>query len=144
MTLLWLGNQRAVEYHPTLALAGDLGHPAHLVPDIDPPSGTVFSLAVRAAGLVREALAGLGLAGAVKTSGPKGVHILVPVHGATAEDAAAATRAIATRAERLDPACSRRCSSASRCRTATDSLSSRLVSASWVSRPPTSHWLAAL
>ena len=24
-TLLWLANQRAVEYHPTLSLAGDLG-----------------------------------------------------------------------------------------------------------------------
>jgi DNA ligase D-like protein (predicted polymerase) len=103
-TLLWFGNQRAVEYHPTLGLAGDLGHPTHLVLDIDPPSGAAFSLAVGAARLVREALAGVGLAGAVKTSGAKGVHILVPVQGATSEDAAAATRAIAVRAERLDPA----------------------------------------
>jgi DNA ligase D-like protein (predicted polymerase) len=103
-TLLWLGNQRAVEYHPTLALAGDLGHPTHLVLDIDPPSGAAFSLAVRAAGLIRQALGDAGLAGAVKTSGAKGVHILVPVQGAAAEDAAAATRAIAARAERLDPA----------------------------------------
>jgi bifunctional non-homologous end joining protein LigD len=102
-TLLWFGNQRAVEYHPTLALAGDLGHPTHLVLDIDPPSGAAFSLAVRAAVLVRQALADSGLAGAVKTSGAKGVHILIPVQGVTAEDAAAATRAIAARAERLDP-----------------------------------------
>jgi bifunctional non-homologous end joining protein LigD len=103
-TLLWFGNQRAVEYHPTLALAGDLGHPTYLVLDIDPPSGQAFSLAVRAAGLVRQALEDAGLAGGVKTSGAKGVHVLVPVEAATSEDAAAATRAIAARAERLDPA----------------------------------------
>jgi DNA ligase D-like protein (predicted polymerase) len=103
-TLLWFGNQRAVEYHPTLAYAGDLNHPTYLVLDIDPPEGDAFGLAVRAAWLVREALAGLGLAGAVKTSGAKGVHVLVPIEAGTgSEDAAAATRAIAARAERLDP-----------------------------------------
>jgi bifunctional non-homologous end joining protein LigD len=103
-TLLWFANQRAVEYHPTLAFAGDLGHPTHLVLDIDPPSGEAFGLAVRAAMLVRQALADAGLAGGAKTSGAKGVHVLVPVEAATGEDAAAATRAIAARAERLDPA----------------------------------------
>jgi len=104
-TLLWFANQRAVEFHPTLALAGDLGHPGYLVLDLDPPEGDAFGAAVRAALLVREALAGAGLAGAVKTSGAKGVHVFVPVGGgATSEEAAAATRAIAARAERLDPA----------------------------------------
>ncbi|MBO0810014.1 MAG: ATP-dependent DNA ligase, partial [Actinobacteria bacterium] len=64
-----------------------------------------FRAAVRAALLVREALAGAGLAGTVKTSGAKGVHVLVPVAAeVTIDEAAAATRAIAARAERLDPA----------------------------------------
>jgi bifunctional non-homologous end joining protein LigD len=104
-TLLWFANQRAVEYHPTLGHAGHLDQPTYLVLDIDPPPGDTFSLAVRAAGLVRQALAGAGLAGAVKTSGAKGVHVLVPIGAGTgAADAAAATRAIAARAERLDPA----------------------------------------
>jgi DNA primase len=41
----------------------------------------------------------------VKTSGAKGVHVFVPIdQEPTIEDAAAATRAIAARAERLDPA----------------------------------------
>jgi bifunctional non-homologous end joining protein LigD len=133
-TLLWFANQRAVEYHPTLGRVGSLGHPTYLVLDIDPPSfdppsserpssdpvsrarpspvpassgppsPESFGLAVRAAHLVREALADAGLAGAVKTSGAKGVHVFVPVSAqATAEDVAAATRAIAARAERLDP-----------------------------------------
>ena len=41
----------------------------------------------------------------MKTSGAKGVHVFVPIdEAATIEDIAAATRAIAARAERLDPA----------------------------------------
>ena len=58
----------------------------------------------RCARLVREALAEVGLAGALKTSGAKGVHVFVPVDAdAPFEDSAAATRAIAARVERLDP-----------------------------------------
>ncbi|MCM0677114.1 non-homologous end-joining DNA ligase [Micromonospora phytophila] len=104
-TLLWFANQRAVEYHPTLATVEDLHRPTHLVLDLDPPEGDAFGLAVAAALLVRQALADVGLSGAVKTSGAKGVHVFVPVEaGASAEDMAAATRAVAVRAERLDPA----------------------------------------
>ncbi|MEW2381779.1 non-homologous end-joining DNA ligase [Micromonospora sp. NPDC047707] len=103
-TLLWFANQRAVEYHPTLATVADLHRPTHLVLDLDPPEGAPFGTAVAAALLVRRALADAGLAGAVKTSGAKGVHVFVPVGGdATAEDMAAATRALASRAARLDP-----------------------------------------
>ncbi|MER7335125.1 MULTISPECIES: ATP-dependent DNA ligase [unclassified Micromonospora] len=104
-TLLWFANQRAVEYHPTLATVDDLHRPTHLVLDLDPPEGDSFGLAVAAALLVRQALADAGLTGAVKTSGAKGVHVFVPVAaGAAVEDMAAATRAVAARAERLDPA----------------------------------------
>jgi bifunctional non-homologous end joining protein LigD len=103
-TLLWLANQRAVEYHPALFTTADWAHPTHLILDIDPPSDEAFDQAAQAAVLVREALAGAGLAGAAKTSGAKGVHVFVPLQPpASAEDAAAATRAIAVRAERLDP-----------------------------------------
>lgn len=101
-TLLWFANQRAVEYHPTLLRIGPV-RTTHLVLDLDPPEEG-FGAAVRAAGLVREALTGAGLAGAVKTSGSKGVHVFVPLAGeATMADAAAATRALAALAERLDP-----------------------------------------
>ncbi|MET8834290.1 non-homologous end-joining DNA ligase [Micromonospora sp. NPDC004540] len=104
-TLLWFANQRAVEYHPTLGHAGHPEHPTHLVLDLDPPPGDSFGVAVRTALLVRQALTEAGLAGAVKTSGAKGLHVIVPVDPATtAEEAAAATRALAARAERLDPA----------------------------------------
>jgi len=103
-TLLWFANQRAIEYHPTLARVDRLDRATHLVLDLDPPEADAYSKAVRAAHLVRQVLAEAGLAGAVKTSGAKGVHVFVPIDPqVTMEDAAAATRAIARRAELLDP-----------------------------------------
>jgi DNA ligase D len=102
-TLLWLANQRAVEYHPTLVRDG-ASHMTHLVLDLDPPAGDAFPRVVRAAQVVRRALTDAGLAGAVKTSGSKGLHVFVPLDDrATIEEAAAATRALAARAEQLDP-----------------------------------------
>src|SRR5581483_5429687 len=105
-TLLWFANQRAVEYHPALFRVG-AGHPSgptHLVLDLDPPVENGFALAVRAAEVVRRALVDAGLEGAVKTSGAKGVHIFVPLEdGTPTEDAHFAGRALAARAERLDP-----------------------------------------
>lgn len=102
-TLLWFANQRAIEYHPTLMRAAS-DNATHLVLDLDPPSPDAFSMAVRAAHLVRQALTDVGLAGAVKTSGAKGVHVFVPIiDGVSSADSAAATRAIAARVEQLDP-----------------------------------------
>ncbi len=102
-TLLWLANQRAVEFHPTLVRVGT-ARATHLVLDLDPPEGDAFAHVVAAAKLVRQALSDAGLAGAVKTSGGKGLHVFVPLQDSVRiEDAAAATRALAVRAEQLDP-----------------------------------------
>jgi bifunctional non-homologous end joining protein LigD len=101
-TLLWFANQRAVEYHPTLMPLG-AGHATQLVLDLDPPPGDAFAHVVAAAAPVRQALADAGLTGVVKTSGAKGIHIVVPLEPTDVGDAAAATRALAARAERLDP-----------------------------------------
>lgn len=101
-TLLWLGNQRAVELHVPFLLAGS-SEPTGLVLDLDPPEGGDFAVVVAAARLARQALADVGLAGAVKTSGSKGLHVVVPVHGSPVEDVAAATRALAARTAALDP-----------------------------------------
>jgi bifunctional non-homologous end joining protein LigD len=104
-TLLWFANQRAIEYHPTLARpVADGFAQTHLVLDLDPPQEAGFDAVVRTAALVREAISDAGLAGAVKTSGAKGLHVFVPVaQPASAEDISAATRALAARAERIDP-----------------------------------------
>src|SRR5690349_3591803 len=102
-TLLWLANQRAVEFHVPFFRAGQEAEPTGLVVDIDPPEGAGFAPVVAAARLVHRALDDAGLAGAVKTSGSKGVHVVVPVRGSAPEDVAAATRALAARAAALDP-----------------------------------------
>jgi DNA ligase D-like protein (predicted polymerase) len=105
-TLVWFANQRAVEYHPALALRDRWDRQTHLVLDLDPPAiedgAAGFQLAVRAARLVQQVLDDAGLSGAVKTSGAKGLHVFVPLAEAPMDDVAATTRAIAARAERLD------------------------------------------
>ena len=103
-TLLWLANQRSVEFHVPFFRLDDPAHPTALVLDLDPPEGADFSTVVAVTRLVRGALDAAGLAGAVKTSGAKGLHVVVPVRDAAVEDVAAATRALAARTERLDPA----------------------------------------
>jgi bifunctional non-homologous end joining protein LigD len=104
-TLLWFANQRAIEYHPMLARADSHGFvQTNLVLDLDPPAEAGFDAVARVGELVRQALADAGLAGAVKTSGAKGLHVFVPVaQPASGEEIAAATRALAARAERIDP-----------------------------------------
>jgi DNA ligase D len=103
-TLLWFGNQRAVEYHPTLTALSRPDRQTHLIMDLDPPEGAGFDVVIKTAHLVRQALDESGLHGAVKTSGSKGVHIMVPLdESPSIEDVAAATRALAARAERIDP-----------------------------------------
>src|SRR5918994_1140974 len=97
-TLLWFANQRAVEYHVSLFKIDHPEQPDYLVLDLDPPEGGPFAVVVRAAQLVRQALAEAGMAGAVKTSGAKGLHVFVPLAtGSAPED-------VAARAERIDPA----------------------------------------
>ncbi len=107
-TLVWFANQRAVEYHPTLARRDRWDRQTHLVLDLDPPPNedgvAGFRLAVRAARLVQQVLDDVGLAGTAKTSGAKGLHLFVPLAETSIADVAAATRAIAARAEQLDPA----------------------------------------
>ena len=102
-SLLWLANQRSVEYHPALMLA-EQHHPTHLILDLDPPADDAFSHVVATARLVEQALADSGLSGAVKTSGAKGLHVFVPLDDdQRIDDVAAAPRALAARAERVDP-----------------------------------------
>ena len=78
-TLLWFANQRAVEYHPALVTTARPDRLTHLVLDLDPPEGGDFAHVAAVALLVREALADVGLVGALKTSGAKGLHVFVPV-----------------------------------------------------------------
>jgi DNA primase len=85
----------------------DPAHQTHLILDLDPPSdvdaAAGFRLAVGATRLVKQVLDEVGLTGVAKTSGAKGMHVFVPLRPADTGDVAAATRAIAARAARIDP-----------------------------------------
>jgi DNA ligase D len=77
-TLAWLGNQAALEFHPAPVRRDRLERPDLFVVDIDPPDGA-FGAAVEAALLVLEVLDDLGLRALAKTTGGKGLHLVVPI-----------------------------------------------------------------
>ena len=93
-----------LEYHVTLFKIAHPEHPDYLVLDLDPPEGAPFAVVVQAAHLVRQALdrCGHGWRGQDQwRQGP--ARICAARGGASPEDVAAATRAVAVRAERIDP-----------------------------------------
>lgn len=77
-TLAWLGNQAALELHPAPVRTDRLDRPDLLVVDVDPPEGA-FDAAVEVVHLVLEVLEDHGLASGVKTTGGKGLHVVVPI-----------------------------------------------------------------
>jgi bifunctional non-homologous end joining protein LigD len=78
-TLVWLANLAAIELHVPLGRAPDLEHPDGVMFDLDPgpPAGLVES--ARLALHLRDLLGRLGLRAVVKTTGGKGLHVLVPL-----------------------------------------------------------------
>ena len=81
-SLAWLGNQAAFEFHPWTARIEDTEHPTYALIDIDPGEKTSWEETLVLARLFRTALAHLGLRGAPKTTGKRGVQIWIPIrHG---------------------------------------------------------------
>ncbi|WP_053366831.1 DNA ligase D [Bacillus sp. FJAT-27245] len=77
-TLVWLGNQLAIEYHIPFHTI-ESAKASEIVLDLDPPSPADFRLAVKAAAYIKEVIDGLGLIGFVKTSGNKGLQVYIPL-----------------------------------------------------------------
>ena len=77
-TLIWLGNQAVLEFHTAPVRRDRLDRPDLLVMDIDPPEDA-FEMAVEVAFLVLEVLDDLGLPTGIKTTGGKGLHVVVPI-----------------------------------------------------------------
>jgi bifunctional non-homologous end joining protein LigD len=77
-TLVWLGNQAVLEFHTAPVRRDRLDRPDLLVMDIDPPEDA-FEMAVEVAFLVLEVLDDLGLPTGIKTTGGKGLHVVVPI-----------------------------------------------------------------
>jgi bifunctional non-homologous end joining protein LigD len=78
-TLLWVANLASVEINMTLSTTRTYDRPDLVFVDIDPEPPAPFAMATEAALLVRDDLKDRGLRSYVKTSGKKGIHILVPV-----------------------------------------------------------------
>lgn len=80
-TLLWMANLAAIEINITLSQALTYEKPDLVLFDIDPEPPANFDDAVEAALLIKEKLDILGLSSYVKTSGKKGLHIVIPISG---------------------------------------------------------------
>jgi bifunctional non-homologous end joining protein LigD len=78
-TLIWLANLAAIEIHIPLSRVPEREKPDYVFFDIDPEPPAKFDDASEVALLVKEKLDRLKLKSFVKTSGKKGLHILVPV-----------------------------------------------------------------
>ena len=97
--LVYLANQACITLHAWLARRAHLDRPDQMIFDLDPPSADAFA-AVRGAALdLKALLESLGLPSWVKTTGSKGLHVMVVLDGRAGFDT---VRALARRiAERL-------------------------------------------
>ena len=68
-----------VEFHPWGSRTPRLDRPDRLIFDLDPDDGLAWEALATAVGLVRTLLQELALEGFLKTTGGKGMHVVVPV-----------------------------------------------------------------
>ena len=77
--LAWVVNLGCLDLNPHPVRAEDLEHPDELRVDLDPMPGVDWSQIVDVAYVAQEVLADVGLVGWPKTSGSRGLHILVRI-----------------------------------------------------------------
>ena len=77
--LAWMANLACLELHPHPVRADALDHPDELRVDLDPVPGVEWQQLVQVAHVVREVLDDFQLTGWIKTSGSRGLHILVRI-----------------------------------------------------------------
>ena len=78
-TLIWLANLAALEIHMPFSKINALDTPDLLFFDIDPEPPATLSDAAEVALLLKDKLLDLGLTPFVKTSGKKGLHVVIPI-----------------------------------------------------------------
>ncbi|MEN0015163.1 MAG: DNA ligase D [Solirubrobacteraceae bacterium] len=103
-TLVWLGNQAALELHPSLSKAPRPETPTALVFDLDPGEPATIVECCRVAVEIRDLLTQLDLACWAKTSGSKGLQVYAPLNvDVTYEETKPFAQAVASLLEQRDP-----------------------------------------
>jgi bifunctional non-homologous end joining protein LigD len=77
--LRWLGQMSALTVHMWSSRGESLENPDWVLFDLDPAKGKGIEQAIEAAGVMRRLLESLELPSVPKTSGKRGIHILVPL-----------------------------------------------------------------
>ena len=77
-TLIYLANQAVITPHTWLSRIDKPDHPDQMIFDLDPSDGN-FKQVCAAAKTLRQRLAEQGLTSFVKTTGSRGLHVLVPL-----------------------------------------------------------------
>jgi len=104
LTLLYTAQIGTIEVNPWHSRLGASDFADYLVIDLDPGPETRFPRVVGVARWVKETLDALGLHGALKTSGGRGLHVYVPLAArTTTESAAILAQLIATRVVEAHP-----------------------------------------
>ena len=79
LALLWVVNMGCLDMHAWASRADKPDRPDWVMFDLDPAEGATFEQVVEVADLVRQALEVLELESVPKTSGSRGIHVLVPI-----------------------------------------------------------------
>ncbi|MFO0594860.1 MAG: non-homologous end-joining DNA ligase [Myxococcaceae bacterium] len=77
--LLWMVNQAALTFHGWASRVGNLASPDWAIIDLDPGTDTTWPQTIEVALAIRALLELLQVDSVVKTSGQKGIHVLVPL-----------------------------------------------------------------
>ena len=102
--LAWMANLACLELHPHPVRAEELDHPDELRVDLDPVPGIQWPQIQKVAHVVQEVLAEFALTGWLKTSGSRGMHVIVRIEQRwTFPEVRRAALALAREVERRAP-----------------------------------------
>jgi bifunctional non-homologous end joining protein LigD len=79
LALLWMVNMGCIDLNTWYSRVDRPERPDWVLFDLDPSAGVGFAETIEVALLVKEALDALGLVSFPKTSGSRGIHVLVPI-----------------------------------------------------------------